>query len=95
MAELVDVPFQAWLWFVFVGVPATIANLAGFALLAGPLVQGAFSWTVEVRRLARGGPLPGLRIFAFLRTGLRRSHLARDLARGPADALGGSQRQLR
>lgn len=66
--ELVNVPLQAGIWFAVAGLPATVANLVGFGLLAALLVQGAGYWLAKLRqlRLRRGG-LPGIEYFQVLR----------------------------
>ncbi|MET7419947.1 hypothetical protein [Dactylosporangium sp. NPDC005555] len=66
--ELVNVPLQAGVWFGLIGLPATAANLAGFALFALLLVEGAGYWMAKLRQLR--GPvrdLPAWRVFRAAR----------------------------
>lgn len=66
--ELVNIPLQAVLWFGLMGFPVTPANVAGFALFALLLVEGAAYWATKLRQLAaRRRVLPGVAAFAFAR----------------------------
>ncbi|MFD8972665.1 hypothetical protein [Streptomyces sp. NPDC059593] len=60
---------QTAVWFGLVGVPATAANLFGFALVMLLLLEGAAYWTVKLRALSAGSgaPLPGAAVFAAAR----------------------------
>lgn len=69
VGELVNVPLQAAVWFGVAGVPATAANLLGFALVVLLLLEGAAYWAAKLRALAAGGgaPLPAAAWFAAAR----------------------------
>ncbi|MEU6247818.1 hypothetical protein [Glycomyces sp. NPDC047010] len=62
--ELVNIPLQAFVWFGLLGLPASAANLTGFAAFALLLVQGAAYWAAKLRQIDAGGPLPGAVVFA-------------------------------
>lgn len=64
--ELLNIPLQYFLWFHLVGLPATTPNLAGYALFAVLLLQGAAYWFLKLRQDPRS-PLPGKRWFAHAR----------------------------
>lgn len=63
--ELANIPLQAVIWFRWIGLPVTWTNLAGFALIALMLVQGAAYWFAKVRQV--GASLPGIRWFLLAR----------------------------
>ena len=68
MGELANIPLQWAIWFGVVGLPVTAVNLAGFAVFALLLLEGAGYWTAKLRQLSTGAPLPpGVRVFAALR----------------------------
>jgi hypothetical protein len=61
--ELVNIPLQAVIWFGLIHLPVTPVNATGFALFALLLLEGAGYWLAKGRRIATGGPLPGLAAF--------------------------------
>ncbi|MFD6951262.1 hypothetical protein A6A08_23595 [Nocardiopsis sp. TSRI0078] len=66
--ELVNVPLFAVVLFRFLSVPASPANLAGFALFALLLVQGGAYWWIKVRQLrTRARDPEGMPVFRALR----------------------------
>lgn len=68
MLELLNVPLQAVIWFGVVGVPVTVINVVGFALLALLLVEGAGYWAAKLRQVTRpGSRLHGAGAFAVAR----------------------------
>ncbi|GAA1672928.1 hypothetical protein GCM10009830_18950 [Glycomyces endophyticus] len=63
--ELVNIPLQALVWFGVLGLPATPANLAGFAAFSLLLIEGAAYWAAKLRQLDSGATaLPGAAAFA-------------------------------
>ncbi|MGH3648009.1 MAG: hypothetical protein ACRDTM_12640 [Micromonosporaceae bacterium] len=66
--EVVNIPFQATVWFGIVGLPTTLPNLAGFCLFAVLLVEGAGYWLAKLYQLRTREPaLPGVSIFCAAR----------------------------
>ncbi|GIH03002.1 hypothetical protein Rhe02_10690 [Rhizocola hellebori] len=66
--ELVNIPLWALVWFGVVGLPATAANLVGFAAFALLLVQGGVYWLLKLAQLrARRRSLAGAEVFRMLR----------------------------
>ncbi len=66
--ELVNIPLWGIAWFGVVGLPATAANLAGFAAFAALLVQGAAYWLLKLAQLrARRRSPVGIEVFRVLR----------------------------
>jgi hypothetical protein len=66
--ELVNVPLWAVAFFSVLGFPLTPANLAGFAVFALLLVEGAVYWTLKLRQLkSRAQRLPGVAVYRVLR----------------------------
>jgi hypothetical protein len=86
--ELVNIPLFAVVLFLLLGVPASPANLVGFALLALLLVEGSAYWWAKVRQLRTRARRPaGMALFRVL----RRANLLLFLAGGAvvAAALAG------
>lgn len=66
--ELLNIVLLPLTFFWAVGVPATVANLVGYGLVALLLLQGAGYWFVKREQIVRHRPHPrGLRVFARLR----------------------------
>ncbi|WP_150242598.1 hypothetical protein [Nocardiopsis quinghaiensis] len=66
--ELANIPLFAVVLFLFLDVPASPANLAGFALFALLLVQGGAYWWSKVRQLRARARVPeGLPVLRVLR----------------------------
>jgi len=66
--EAFNVCWLALLVFVVAGLPASIANLVGYAVLGGLLFEGAAYWTLKHRQLRSGARCPnGLVAFRVLR----------------------------
>jgi hypothetical protein len=67
--EWCNIPLQGLIWFGYVGLPTTVANVVGFGLFAWVLVQGGAYWLLKLRQLHLRLPrLPGIRAFGALRT---------------------------
>lgn len=67
--ELLNIPLQAAIWFGFLPLPASRANLTGFVAVSILLVQGAGYWFAKRRQLVSGSPtLPGAVGFGLLRS---------------------------
>ncbi|MFF0344076.1 hypothetical protein [Kribbella sp. NPDC004875] len=64
--ELLNIPLQYVVWFGVIDLPGTAPNLAGFALFALLLAQGAAYWSAKLRQLP-GEPLPAARWFSLAR----------------------------
>ncbi|OOC56979.1 hypothetical protein NOSIN_04695 [Nocardiopsis sinuspersici] len=66
--ELANIPLFAVVLFPLLGVPASPANLTGFALFALLLVQGGAYWWIKVRQLRTRARAPeGMPVFRVLR----------------------------
>jgi hypothetical protein len=77
--ELVNIPLFAAVLFLLLGVPASPANLVGFALFALLLAEGGAYWWVKVRQLRARARCPaGTALFRAL----RRANIALLLAGG-------------
>ena len=63
--ELINIPLWGWACFGALGVPATPANLTGYALFALLLLQGAGYWLGKLRQTGR--TVPGLWFFRAAR----------------------------
>src|SRR5690606_21301818 len=66
--EAFNVGWLALLLFVVAGVPASVSNLAGYAVLGILLLEGAAYWALKYRQLRSGARCPsGMVTFRFLR----------------------------
>src|SRR5690606_14736005 len=66
--EAFNAGWLALVLFVVAGVPASTANLAGFAVLGALLLEGSAYWTLKRRQLRAGARCPsGLTVLRALR----------------------------
>lgn len=66
--EAFNIGWLALLLFVVAGVPASVTNLAGYAVLGILLLEGAAYWALKYRQLRSGARCPsGMVTFRFLR----------------------------
>lgn len=68
VAELINVPLQAFVWFGLLDFPATVASVAGFAAFTLLIVEGGAYWAAKLRQVGtRRSDLPGLGVFRAAR----------------------------
>lgn len=66
--EWSNIALQWFIWFGYIGLPATGTNVVGFVLFAWLLAQGGAYWFLKLRQLQLRLPrLPGISAFRALR----------------------------